>query len=52
MEDILTTVLENSITLSVMFFAWSLAERRAKNERDRVKEVSQNFIEYLKQADK
>ena len=50
MEELFITLVENSIVLSVMAFAWSLAEKRARAERERVQDVSENYIEYLKQS--
>lgn len=47
MEDILTRILENSITLSIMLVVWRMAESRANSERERVKTVSEKYIDFL-----
>lgn len=50
MDDLLVRIAENSIVLSIMAFAWKLAETRANAERERVKELNENYIEFLKEV--
>lgn len=48
MDELFVRIAENSIVLSIMAFAWRMAENRAKMERDKVNEITQSYIEYVK----